>query len=142
MVPIRRFLAITAGLSLTGAIVGAVAGVAAGFLGSLFSSGITAALDPIGYDLAAVAGAMVGAVVAPLYSWLVLRTVPLGRAIAWTAIGTVIGGAGGVLLPAGNPIVTSIAGFMLSGAAVRVYTHVRQGRLPTGESAAQPRLEA
>ena len=69
-------------------------------------------------------GAAIGAVVAPLMSWLLLRHVPLGRAILHTAIGTVLGGILGLTL--GNPFAGSIVGFGV--AAVRLSITAKQRR--------------
>jgi hypothetical protein len=48
--------------------------------------------------VAAYFGALVGAVAAPTGGWLLLRRVPLGRAITWTTAGAGAGGAAGWLL--------------------------------------------
>lgn len=94
-----RVLAVTAGLVLTGGLVGGLCGAATLALVLAVMGEGKAAVDPGLLSIAAAFGAVVGAVFAPLMSWLFLRHVPLGRAIVQTALGTIIGGAIGFVLP-------------------------------------------
>jgi len=94
-----RVVAVTAGLVLTGIVVGGLCGAAALALVLTVMGGGRKALDPGLLAIAAAFGAVVGAVVAPLMSWLFLRNVPLGRATLQTAIGSILGGAVGFVLP-------------------------------------------
>jgi hypothetical protein len=75
-------------------VAGLVCGAAAGALA------VAVLLPFMGGDLlisdtviGALFGAPLGAVTAPLFSWLFLRRVPLGRMFLWCSIGTAIGGA-------------------------------------------------
>ena len=71
------------------------------------------------------AGAAIGVIAAPIMSWLLLRDVPLGRAILHTAIGTVFGGILGLVLA--SPFIGAVAGF--SAAALRLSISARQRSL-------------
>lgn len=98
----RRILAVTAGLFAAGAIVGAltgavVAAVLANFLPDPARSGL--GLDVVGAG--AVFGAPLGAVLFPTAGWLLMRRVPLGKALLGTSIGTLTGGLVGWFLPIG-----------------------------------------
>ena len=75
--------------------------------------------------LAAAYGGAFGAVLAPLVMFGLLRHVPIGKAIAWTGAGTVLGcvlaltvtiGTLGLLGPLGPPV----AGFLLGAVGARV----------------------
>jgi hypothetical protein len=96
-----RILAVTAGLVVAGAVFGAVAGAVAFGIVVLLARQTTAgsALGMLAFP--AFFGAVIGAVAAPTAGWLLLRTVPLGRAVGWTTLGAVTGGMGGWLLATG-----------------------------------------
>jgi hypothetical protein len=68
--------------------------VAVGIVGGALCAGATAVL--LGgselADFAGFAGAIVGAFLAPIAGFSLLRRVALGRAILWTSVGTVFGG--------------------------------------------------
>jgi hypothetical protein len=97
-----RVIAVTGGLLVAGAIVGGIVG--AGLLGIFVSVvnvlGKNTGVPPL-RAFAAVAGigAAIGAVTGPPLAWLLLRRVPIGKALLHTAIGSVIGGLlGGVII--------------------------------------------
>ncbi|MGH7528136.1 MAG: hypothetical protein ACREMX_15685 [Gemmatimonadales bacterium] len=125
MISVKRVLAVTAGLVLTGVVVGAACGGIAIALVAVLSGDWRSALRPGLWTLGGVVGAVIGAVVAPVMSWLLLRHVPLGRAILQTAVGTILGGALGLRLTT-NPFVAAVAGF--SAAAVRLAFVTRRSR--------------
>jgi hypothetical protein len=73
---------------------------------------------------AAVFGAICGAIAAPAGGWLLLRRVPLGRAMAWTVIATVFGAVVLWVLPLGynrieRGILGAIVGFLAAALALR-----------------------
>jgi hypothetical protein len=111
-----RIALVTAGLSAAGAIVGglcstiAVALIAAieGGLGTLASREVASLLG-----IAATFGAVAGMVGAPVLSWTLLRRVPLGRAILFTAIGTIVGALGGELAHPLNPYAHALPGVLV-----------------------------
>lgn len=111
-----RIVAVTAGL--TGA--GAVVGTLAGGLALAVSFWLTEKVWMWGsFYLAAWVGAPLGAVTAPLLSWLLLRRVSLGRMFAACAAGTIVGGVTGwVTIPKGGDEVTSGLGGALIGCMV------------------------
>ena len=121
----KRILAVTAGLVVAGAVIGAVLGVlvlalTAVILGGWSSLRFDGLLLPMGL----VFGAMRGAVLAPAAAWLLMRDVPLGRAIGGTALGTVLGAVMGTVLAPGTTFLMALAGFV----AAAVYLRVRSGR--------------
>jgi hypothetical protein len=110
---LQRIVGVTLGLVLTGAVVGALCGAIA--LSIALSIG-ERTLEFFDRDIWAIGGgfgAAIGAVVAPLFSWLLLRYVPLGKAILHSAIGTIIGGALFFALPPG-PLIGALLGFGLA----------------------------
>jgi hypothetical protein len=122
---VRRYLLVTLGLAGVGAVIGSLAAMVAFFLGELVSGGVDLGIGANGYGFVALVGAVVGAVAAPLFGWFVLRYVPLGRAMLWTAIGTVVGGAVGWRAGV-HPIATGLAGFAVASLLARFYSRRRQ----------------
>ena len=118
----RRILAVTAGLAVAGALVGSVAGAATFALTALIQRMIgsvdaSSFLNLIG--LGAGVGALFGLVLGPAAAWLLMRRVPIGRALLGTALGTIVGGV--VALVVGiNPLVLPLAGFFGSALLLRV----------------------
>jgi hypothetical protein len=105
----RRILAVTAGLAVTGAIVGTITGavVAAVIIGVITRS---APLELDLFAIGAMFGAPLGAVLFPAAGWLLMRHVPLGKALLGTSIGTLAGGIAGWFLPIGNdPLARTIS---------------------------------
>lgn len=124
---IGRVAAVTAGLAAAGAAAGALAGAAMCTLMLLLLSGEPSKLW-VARDLLAFAasfGARAGAVLGPVAAWLLMRHVPLGRAIGGTALGTLAGGALGLLLA--GPVESFPAGLLGFGAAA-VYLRIRTPR--------------
>ena len=127
---IARVAVVTAGLSVSGGVVGAVCATAAVGVIATAESGFASLASGAGLGLlgiAAGAGAVVGMVGAPLLGWGLLRRVPLGRAIVITALGTVFGAVCGQLLNPLNPyshvvpgvIGGALAGFVVAGVWLR-----------------------
>jgi hypothetical protein len=117
-------LAVTAGLSLAGAVLGAIASTIALFLATVITDGVPGALQLDVLGFAAAFGAVCGAVAAPAGGWLLLRRVPLGRAMAWTVIGTVLGAVVLWVVPLGynrieRGILGALAGFLAAAVALR-----------------------
>jgi hypothetical protein len=81
---------------------------------------------PLGFLFGGSAGALVGAVGAPILSWTVLRSVPLGRAITLTALGTLVGGAVG-LLTGWYPLMLGIVGFVVASLVARATSSRKSG---------------
>jgi hypothetical protein len=123
-----RIVAVTAGLVLAGGVAGGLAGgIAALLVGIVIGGGKDVLADPFLFFLfGASFGGRIGAVLLPLFAWLVLRHVPLGRALAFTIPGAIVGGLVGALLPIGTSLLPSIVGgtigFALAGIAARVVT--------------------
>src|SRR6476620_2274899 len=88
-----RVFTVTLGIALVGAIIGG--GIGAALFAALTSLSWVTTVDASGgWGLIAVgtaAGAGLGAVLAPLTSWVFLRRVPLGMALLQTAVGTTAG---------------------------------------------------
>ncbi len=129
----RRSLRVT--LCLVG--LGAVAGAACGAMIPVGIVLVTSRygnviLPGMGF-LAAVGagfGALVGSVVGPAVGWGLLRRAPLGKAVLWSAAGTVAGAVVGDLLAPLNPytwgmpgvVAGGILGCFVASAALRLHT--------------------
>lgn len=116
----KQILVVTAGLMAAGAVVGAVLG-AATMLGMMLvqeRSMLHTAWPAIG--IATGFGAAIGAVLAPVFAWGLLRTVPLGRAIGWTALGTIAGVIVGPLLNPAWLIPGALVGFTSAAVGLRI----------------------
>lgn len=96
-------LVVTAGTVAAGGVIGALSGVAA--LGAVALVVYRIAIPTILIPIASAVGASLGACLAPLIAWTLLREVPIGRAIIILAAAAGIGGAIGLLvgLPHLNP---------------------------------------
>ena len=120
-----RIVQVTTGLSILGALVG-------GTLGPLLLALVLVRLshsgDGLGEPLlyAAAFGAATGAVLAPVAGWTLMRHVPIWRAIAETALGTVVGaGIGLIFQPMHDvawlsPAYLGLAGFALAAVRLRL----------------------
>lgn len=96
---LKRFAAVTVGLAAAGFVVGA------GLCGAIAAVVLASAEGMRGFArhgeyvlFAALWGGGVGAVLGPAAAWLLMRHVPLWKAIAGTALGTLAGVAMGILL--------------------------------------------
>src|SRR5215207_8620758 len=101
-----RILGVTAGLGVAGGVVGGALGVLAFLFITLVSGRIEWMRSMAAFvDTAALFGATIGAVLAPIAAWTLMRHVPIWRAIVETAVGTaggvVVGYFAGRLLPSG-----------------------------------------
>src|SRR5688500_5095350 len=108
-----RVIAVVASLILVGAILGAIAAVLA-VLSWGAVDGVGPLLDNFSFLVFFVGGlgAVLGAVLAPLVMWTILRRVPLGWAISLTFFGTIIGGAIGMVVR--SPILGALLGFFIA----------------------------
>ena len=121
-----RIALVTLGLIIAGSVFGALAGGTAFVtVGLLAGAGIST--DPL--MIGAFFGAPLGAMTAPLLSWLLLRQVPIGTMFLVCSIGAAIGGvigwfataAGGDIML--NPLVGAFVGCLV--AAVVLWHRVR-----------------
>jgi hypothetical protein len=117
----------------TGAVMGGICGAVATAIGLAIAGG--------GIHTQAVLfgtwfGAGLGAVAAPIVAWGLLRHVPLGRAIAETALGSIAGATVGWLVPAINPLYGAVGGFVLSALQLRLRTAGRARIAPPPDDAA------
>lgn len=76
------------------------------------------------FETGAIFGAPLGAITAPLLSWLLLRRVPLGRMFVLCAVGTAVGGIVGWFVGSAfnnilDPIVGAFAGCVTATIALR-----------------------
>lgn len=123
-VSFRRALTVTFGLSILGLICGALLGGVA----VLVDLGRHLRQADVGgswgaFSVGAMFGAFVGAILGPLVAWVFLRRVPLCRAIAETALGTLAGILGGALLATHPILLLGLFGFLL--AALRLWFTAR-----------------
>lgn len=127
-------------ISAIGLVVGGLLG--AGLLAGLLSGGFRrlALVDiQLGIVFGGAVGGIVGAVLAPLLGWVVLRPVPLGRALVWCATGTVAGAVVGTALSPTDPFAPTyggVVGITIGAVVARLITGRRQSRTPTGDAAA------
>lgn len=132
-----RIFSITALLVGLGALLGALCGTVIVVALLTMREGPSVILDGATWSflvLPAQFGAATGAITGPLFAWALLRHVPLGRAIRWTALGTIAGAVIGELTLPFNPYVRDVpalilgglAGFVIAGTAVRLRTPRRQ----------------
>ena len=125
MAALQRIAAVTLALNAIGAVVGAG-------LGALALWGLSIAIgNPRSIELIGGAtwfGAILGAVLAPVAAWTLMRHVPIWRAIVEPIVGTAIGVAAGLVLGPrfGRavlwPIGLGLAGFALAAIRLRL-TH-------------------
>src|SRR5687768_15691424 len=130
-----RIVVVTAGLGATGGLVGGISAVSAVSAIVILTGGVDALTSPGTPGLLGVAagfGAFCGIIGGPLLGWGLLRRVPLGRAILWTAAGTILGAIGGELLQPFNPFGQSLpgvfAGAFLGFASAGITLRVRSRR--------------
>ena len=135
-----RIVVVTAGLSATSGVVGAL--TAASAVSALFivsgNVDVLLAGGPPGLlSVAAGFGALCGLVGGPLLGWGLLRRVPLGRALVWTAVGTIVGAVGGealrsVITPFGpllpGVLTGAFLGFVAAGIGLHVHARPAQSR--------------
>ena len=99
-----------------GAVVGGVLGAiafGAGMLGDGASPLVL--VNPWTLILGGSVGALIGAVLAPVMAWIFLRRVPLWRAIAEPAIGTLLGIVIALLVAPWATIALPVIGFVVGG---------------------------
>jgi hypothetical protein len=128
-----RITVVTIGLVAAGIVFGALAGgIAFATVGVLAGERIT--IDA--FWIGAVFGAPLGALTAPMLSWLLLRHVPLGRMFLVCSVGTAIGGVVGWFAAAagGNIILNPLAGAFI-GCVIAAIALWHRARLRLGEPA-------
>jgi len=127
---LRRIIAVTAGLSVVGFLLGAVLGALLFGAASVVVAGVRPTLALPVVSAAMGCGAL-GLVLAPLAAWTLMRHVPLWRALGETALGTALGGIVGYLVPADAwpfpfpfvpPLLLALVGFVLAALRLRL-TH-------------------
>lgn len=90
MESLRKRFKVTALLSASGAIVGAATAVALSFLATAVGQATTRS-GRVEYDYGPLGFAIVGAIGTPVLTWLLMRRVPLWRAVGEPAIGGLLG---------------------------------------------------
>ena len=130
MKDVRRILAVTAGLIVTGAAGGGVAGGSALSFCILVGSPFPSLSGLMGwFAFGGILGAVLGGVTAPILAWLLLRKVPLGRMFVVCAVGTMMGGVvGWFATPRGGdivliPLTGAFLGCLLTAIALRHRVH-------------------
>ncbi|MDQ6830025.1 MAG: hypothetical protein M3081_14305 [Gemmatimonadota bacterium] len=120
-----RVVIVTAGLVATGGVVGAICAIVALAIGfAVINSG--AGGDLAVFEFVGAIGAFVGTIMAPLLAWGLLRYVPIGRAIAQCALGTMIGGFTAFALHVHDtvfgPTLGALSGFIVAAVRLRIVT--------------------
>jgi len=128
---VGRAVSITFVIALVGAVIGGTVG------GLLFAAWRSLHWLSIGIGegsarliaVGAAGGAALGAILAPLTSWVFLRRVPLGRALLQTTVGTTVGAAIGLAVDTMGPsrgyiipvsLVGAIVGFLAAATRLRL----------------------
>jgi hypothetical protein len=120
-VSLTRALIVTLALSVTGALCGAVLGGIALIIDISQSPGAPGLRDvAVAFGVGGLWGAVFGVVLAPVFAWLFLRRVSLGRAIAQTALGTMIGLVVGALISPGASFLFGLGGFIVASLWLRL----------------------
>lgn len=121
MVSLKRPLIVTAGLSAVGIVAGGLCAAIAVVIAVALDSGISG-FPGAGslWNLLRIAGvgAGIGSIAAPVYAWVVLRSVPLGPAAALTASETILGSIVGDRIAPINSYGTSYTPGILRGALI------------------------
>jgi hypothetical protein len=128
---VRRILAVTAGLIITGAVAGGVAGESALTFCIILVTSPVPRLSGLmdWFAFGGILGAVLGGVTAPILAWLLLRQVPLGRMFAVCAVGTMMGGVvGWFATPRSGdivliPLIGAFLGCLLTAIALRYRVH-------------------
>lgn len=126
MTSVPRVAAVTLGLVAAGAVFGALAGAVA-----LAASVFVTENDSSGFGLlvGAYFGAPLGAITAPILSFLLLRRVPLGRLFVGTAAGTVLGGvAGWITTTSGDDALNGLLGAFIGCVVAAIALRYRATR--------------
>jgi len=125
---LRRIIAVTAGLSAVGFLLGAALGAAIFGAASVVAAGVRPSFT-LPVLNAALGCGVLGLVLAPLAAWTLMRHVPLWRALGETALGTALGGIVGYLIPAESwpfpfpfipPLLFALVGFVVAAVRLRL----------------------
>jgi hypothetical protein len=121
---VGRIVTLTLGLSAVGAIVGAAAGALALLLALILGGTRMDSSDFVVLAIPAILGAFLGTVLTPIAAWMLLRSVPLGRAFLGLAAGTIVGGVlGWFFLRAWysleGAVVAAVVGFVIAAIVLR-----------------------
>jgi hypothetical protein len=147
---VGRAVSITLGIALAGAIIG-------GGMGALLFAAWQSLASIMSYNgggrviiaPGAAAGALLGAVLAPITSWVFLRRVALGKALLDTTVGTTAGAAIGLALDGARltprlfvpaSLVGAIAGFLAAAIRLRFArrTPARQAGIESSRAGSEP----
>jgi hypothetical protein len=117
---------VTAVLAVAGAVIGAVCGALLMAVADVIHFGTASLRDPIAEGVAAEVGALLGGVLAPVASFLLMRHVPLWRAIAETTLGACAGALLGLLLGRVGKLeilwglIGAVVGFLVAAVRLRI----------------------
>lgn len=118
---VRRILALTGALMVTGMIAGGLAAALGLALTALIRQDFRFMLDPTVWGFSALAGAAIGGILAPATSFLFLRHVPLGKLVVQTTVATsVLGGLGFAL--GLSPFVGAAIGYAAAATRLAIVT--------------------
>ena len=135
---VARIALVTLALSGAGAAAGAVLSVAANAGLTLVFGGISRLRDTVEFwpKMAAIGG-VIGTVLGPSLAWLLLRRVPIGRAVLQCMLGALVGGVVGALLPNPTdhdmdwqPIETAVIGTVYAAVRLRLRRSHSASSLP------------
>ncbi len=138
---IVRIAAVTAGLVAAGALVGALVGVLAFTVWMLPLADLPRPYRELAAALPFVGmyGAAMGAVLGPVAAWLLMRRVPLWKAIGGTALGTLAGSLLGLVGDGMMGFPGALLGFAAAAMALRSRSPRRSRRLGASTIPVPPR---
>lgn len=125
-----RIIQVTLGLSVVGSVVGGILGAGLVALLGVRTGDFRVSGEALYYG--AVFGGMMGSLLAPVAAWTLMRRVPIWRAIAETAAGTVVGATIGLVFQPLrdtawlSPPLLGIAGFALAAIRLRLPSRARR----------------
>jgi hypothetical protein len=138
---LSRVLAITGGLVLGGVFAGGMAAAFGLTLSLILAGEWRIALNPQLLRFSALVGGVIGAVVAPVTSWLFLRHVPFGRMFLQTTLATAL--VGGVAFALNfSPFLFAALGFLGAAARLAIVTPRHPPTSPLPPVTTQGRLGA
>ena len=121
---LTRAVVVTLALCVTGAVCGAVLGGIALMIDVSRGPGVLGLRDvAVAFGVGGLWGAVFGVVLAPIFAWLFLRRVSLGRAIAQTAFGTMAGLVVGALVDPSASFLFGLGGFAVASIWLRLSNH-------------------
>ena len=118
----RRITIVTLSLAAVGALFGGLFGAVLGFVMGVVRRGQPVEGAAMAILTTGAGGAALGAVLMPVSGWLLLRHVPLGRALGYATLGTMAGAAIGLAVGDEWWLGGALIGFTVAAIWLRLFT--------------------